>query len=141
MLLGLWLALVFVLGCVVGSGLNVCIYRLPYEKSLFWPNSTCGHCYQPIRWYDNIPLVSYWVLRGRCRTCKTKFSMRYFWVELFTGVVFAEKVLPFGERLSRALAIVLVALGIWVAAAPGTVPGLTDPADAPAMTEMDMEGR
>jgi leader peptidase (prepilin peptidase)/N-methyltransferase len=85
-LLMFWL---FVIGTVVGSMLNVCIYRLPLEKSILWPGSRCGHCLQPIRWYDNIPLVSYLVLRGRCRTCGTRFSVRYFLIELFTGLCFA----------------------------------------------------
>jgi len=80
--------LVFLLGACIGSFLNVCIYRLPYEKSVLWPGSRCGHCYQPIRLRDNIPLLSYWLLRGRCRTCGTRFSMRYFFVELFTGLCF-----------------------------------------------------
>src|SRR5436853_4617436 len=79
----------FVLGTIVGSLLNVCIYRLPLEKSILWPGSRCGHCLQPVRWYDNIPLVSYLILRGRCRTCGTSFSARYFWIELLTGVCFA----------------------------------------------------
>ena len=84
-----FLFMVFVLGTIVGSLLNVCIYRLPLEKSILWPGSHCGNCLQPVRWYDNIPLVSYWLLRGRCRTCKAKFSIRYFMVELFTGLCFA----------------------------------------------------
>ena len=84
-----WIGFVFLIGAAVGSWLNVCVYRIPYEKSVLWPGSRCGHCFQPVRWYDNIPLVSYWVLRGRCRTCKTPFSMRYFFGELFTGTAFA----------------------------------------------------
>jgi leader peptidase (prepilin peptidase)/N-methyltransferase len=88
-LIFVWFFCVFLLGAVVGSGLNVCIYRIPYDKSFLWPSSHCGNCYQPIRWYDNIPLVSYWVLRGKCRTCKAPFSIRYFLVELFTGLGFA----------------------------------------------------
>src|SRR5262245_12301237 len=84
-----WLVFLFLMGACVGSFLNVCIHRLPLEKSLLWPGSHCGHCYQPIRWYDNLPLVSYWVLRGRCRTCRTKFSPRYFLIELLTGLCFA----------------------------------------------------
>jgi leader peptidase (prepilin peptidase)/N-methyltransferase len=84
-----WIGFAFLIGAAVGSWLNVCVYRIPYEKSVLWPGSRCGHCFQPVRWYDNIPLVSYWVLRGRCRTCKTPFSMRYFFVELFTGAAFA----------------------------------------------------
>jgi leader peptidase (prepilin peptidase)/N-methyltransferase len=79
---------VFLLGAAVGSFLNVCIYRLPYEKSVLWPGSRCGHCFQPIRLYNNIPLVSYWLLRGRCRSCGTRFAVRYFFVELLTGLCF-----------------------------------------------------
>ena len=79
----------FVLGAIIGSFLNVCIARLPQEKSLLWPpGSRCGHCFQPVHWYDNIPLVSYWVLRGRCRSCGASFSSRYFFVELATALGF-----------------------------------------------------
>jgi leader peptidase (prepilin peptidase)/N-methyltransferase len=83
------LVMLFILGTIVGSLLNVCIYRLPMEKSILWPGSHCGHCWQPIRWYDNIPLVSYLLLRGRCRTCKSRYSPRYFFIELFTGLCFS----------------------------------------------------
>jgi leader peptidase (prepilin peptidase)/N-methyltransferase len=84
-----WFVFVFVLGAGVGSFLNVCIYRLAYEKSILWPlGSYCGHCFQPIRWYDNLPLVSYWLLRGHCRKCKAQFSSRYFVIELLTAVAF-----------------------------------------------------
>jgi leader peptidase (prepilin peptidase)/N-methyltransferase len=79
----------FVLGTIVGSLLNVCIHRLPLEKSIIWPGSRCSHCLQAIRWYDNIPLLSYVLLRGRCRTCGTRFSVRYFLIELLTGLSFA----------------------------------------------------
>lgn len=58
------LIFLFILGAIVGSFLNVCIYRIPRERSILWPGSHCGNCWQAIRWYDNIPLVSYWVLRG-----------------------------------------------------------------------------
>ncbi len=84
-----WLIVLFILGTICGSLLNVCIYRIPMEKSVLWPGSRCGHCLQPIRWYDNIPLLSYWFLRGRCRSCGSRFSMRYFWIELLTGLCFA----------------------------------------------------
>src|SRR5437762_12153215 len=88
MLTYFWLFLVFVVGLVVGSFLNVCVARLPLEKSLIWPGSRCGHCLQRVRWYDNLPLISYLVLRGRCRTCGAHFSARYFFVELLTGLGF-----------------------------------------------------
>jgi leader peptidase (prepilin peptidase) / N-methyltransferase len=78
----------FVFGAAVGSFLNVCIYRIALGKSLAWPGSHCGSCFREVRLKDNIPLVSYWVLRGRCRTCGATFSIRYFWVELSTAVTF-----------------------------------------------------
>lgn len=84
-----WLVVLFVLGACVGSFLNVCIYRMPLEKSILWPASRCGHCYQAIEWYDNIPLLSYLLLRGRCRSCGQRFSFRYFAIELGTGLAFA----------------------------------------------------
>jgi leader peptidase (prepilin peptidase)/N-methyltransferase len=89
MVVYVWLVLVFFLGAVVGSFLNVCVARLPLEKSVLWPGSRCGHCFQPVRWYDNLPLISYWWLRGRCRTCGGPFSIQYFFVELVTGLGFA----------------------------------------------------
>jgi len=84
-----WLILVFMLGASVGSFINVAASRLPLEKSLLWPGSRCGNCCQRIRWYDNLPLVSYLWLRGKCRTCGTRFSARYFLVELATALGFA----------------------------------------------------
>jgi leader peptidase (prepilin peptidase)/N-methyltransferase len=93
MLVTLWitflLVMLFLLGSAVGSFLNVCIVRLPQARSLLRPASCCGHCHEPIRARDNLPLLSYWLLRGRCRACGTPFSMRYFWIELLTGVLFA----------------------------------------------------
>src|SRR4051794_18342308 len=88
MLLAFDFLFVFTVGAAVGSFLNVCLTRLPWEKSIFWPSSRCGHCLQPIRLADNLPLVSYWVLRGRCRTCGQPFSVRYFVVELVTALAF-----------------------------------------------------
>jgi leader peptidase (prepilin peptidase)/N-methyltransferase len=83
------LLVIFLLGAAVGSFLNVCIYRLPMEKSIVWPmESRCGSCLQPIRWWDNIPLISYWLLRGRCRACGQRFSIRYFLIELGTALAF-----------------------------------------------------
>jgi leader peptidase (prepilin peptidase)/N-methyltransferase len=89
MLAHYWIFVVFVIGLVIGSFLNVAIARLPLEKSLIWPGSRCGACHQPIRWYDNLPLISYLWLRGRCRTCGAAFSVRYLLVELVTGLAFA----------------------------------------------------
>jgi leader peptidase (prepilin peptidase) / N-methyltransferase len=80
--------MLFLLGSTVGSFLNVCIVRLPQGRSLVRPASCCTQCGKAIRWQDNIPLVSYWVLRGRCRACGAPFSMRYFWIELLSGLLF-----------------------------------------------------
>lgn len=79
----------FLLGAVCGSFFNVVIYRLPLGESIVMPPSHCRKCGEPIKWYDNIPLVSYIVLGGRCRACKEPFSFRYFVVELLTAVLFA----------------------------------------------------
>ena len=78
----------FLLGTIIGSFLNVCIVRMPHEKSIVFPGSHCVHCKKPIAWFDNIPLFSYVILGGKCRHCHAKFSFRYFLVELITAVMF-----------------------------------------------------
>lgn len=77
-------ALVFIFGAVIGSFLNVCIYRLPIGKSVAWPNSYCPSCGRPIRFFDNIPILSYLFLMGKCRACHAQISPRYIIVELLT---------------------------------------------------------
>ena len=78
--------LAFLFGSIIGSFLNVCVLRLPQKKSLLFPSSHCPHCQQPIRFYDNIPLISYLVLRGRCRFCGQPISPQYVIVELLTAL-------------------------------------------------------
>ena len=78
--------LAFLLGTVVGSFLNVCIYRLPEKKSIISPGSHCPHCHTPIKWYDNIPLLSFALLKGRCRYCQKPISGQYPLVEFITGL-------------------------------------------------------
>ncbi len=78
----------FVFGAIVGSFLNVCIVRLPHEQSIVLPRSHCVHCKKLIPWYDNVPFLSYLILRGRCRSCNEKISSRYFLVELITALTF-----------------------------------------------------
>jgi len=78
---------VAVLGAALGSFLNVLIYRLPEEKSIIFPASNCPHCGKPIRFYDNIPVISFILLKGRCRACRGKISFRYPLVELITAVL------------------------------------------------------
>jgi leader peptidase (prepilin peptidase)/N-methyltransferase len=79
---------VFIFGSVVGSFLNVCIYRMPLGQSVVKPRSHCPHCKKSIFWYDNIPFISYLILRARCRFCKQRISFRYFLVEFITASIF-----------------------------------------------------
>ncbi len=74
-------------GIVIGSFLNVCIYRIPKGLSILFPGSVCTKCNSKISWYDNIPILGYLILRGRCRNCKEKFSVRYIFIEFFTGLI------------------------------------------------------
>ncbi|MBI1831151.1 MAG: prepilin peptidase [Planctomycetes bacterium] len=88
MVLAFSVIFVFIVGASVGSFLNVVIARLPLEKSLIWPNSRCGACHQSIPWFDNLPLISYLWLRGRCRNCGQEYSIVYFLVELGSALGF-----------------------------------------------------
>lgn len=81
------LAFALVLGLVIGSFLNVVILRLPQGQSISLPRSHCPQCKNPINWYDNVPVLSYVLLGGRCRHCKKKISARYPLIELFSGIV------------------------------------------------------
>lgn len=82
----MWCGAIFVLGLAVGSFLNVLIARLPYEKSIIWPSSRCFSCFNPIGPLDNIPILGYLRLRGKCRHCGAPISSRYLWVEVGTGL-------------------------------------------------------
>jgi len=84
----IWISWIFVFGSCVGSFLNVVIYRLPRNKSLVLPPSACPGCGKNIAFYDNIPLISWLILRAKCRYCKAAISPRYFLIELLTGSVF-----------------------------------------------------
>ncbi len=85
-----WLApLSGLLGLAVGSFLNVCIYRLPLGQSLAFPASHCTACHRKLNWFENVPVLAWLALRGRCRTCHSRISIAYPLVELFTGMMFA----------------------------------------------------
>jgi leader peptidase (prepilin peptidase)/N-methyltransferase len=91
---------IFFLGLAFGSFLNVCIYRLPLGLSVVTPRSACPRCKRPIAFYDNLPIVSWLLLRGRCRHCKAGISPRYLLVELLTGALFFSCYAYFGLSLA-----------------------------------------
>lgn len=87
---------IFVLGTLIGSFLNVVIYRIPREESIVFPSSHCPLCQHPIYWYDNIPLLGYLFLKGRCRFCHGAISIRYPFVEAMNGLGYLFLVHQFG---------------------------------------------
>lgn len=101
--------LLFLFGAIIGSFANVCILRIPAEKSIVSPGSRCPHCEQPVAWYDNVPLVSWLVLRGRCRHCAEPISFRYFVVELLTALAAVALYLRSGFGVEWVVLFVLVA--------------------------------
>ncbi len=104
----------FLYGLALGSFLNVCIYRLPRGLSVVRPGSACPRCHAAIAWYDNLPVLSWLLLRGRCRVCQERISPRYLAVELLTGGLFVACYAGFGLTLSAlkfcAFAFLLVGL-------------------------------
>ena len=90
---------IFIFGLCIGSFLNVCIYRLPASKSIVYPRSMCSNCGTLIAAYDNIPVLSYLWLKGRCRHCQIKISIRYPIVELLGGLLALGTFLKFGLTL------------------------------------------
>ena len=90
----------FIMGLAFGSFLNVCIYRLPLGLSTVTPRSSCPKCKHLIAFYDNVPILSWLILRGRCRQCKTRISPRYLMIELLTGLLFLACYWHFGYTIS-----------------------------------------
>lgn len=88
--------LIFILGSIVGSFLNVCIWRMPRGESIITPWSHCIHCNKALPWFCNIPFLSYIILKGRCKFCKNPISFIYFIVEFITGASFVYTYLHFG---------------------------------------------
>ena len=105
---------VFLMGSVVGSFLNVCIYRLPKGRSVIFPGSHCPNCARAIRWYDNVPIFSYIFLGGKARCCKAKISLRYFIVEVLTASAYLVLFIFFGMT-PKFFAYAVMASGLIVA--------------------------
>ncbi len=99
---------VFIFGAIVGSFLNVCIYRMPLEQSIVLPGSYCPKCRKSIPWFDNIPFVSYIFLKGKCRFCREKISPRYFLVEFLTALMFLVFYLRSGFGFEFFMDVILV---------------------------------
>jgi leader peptidase (prepilin peptidase)/N-methyltransferase len=145
-------------GAVVGSFLNVCIYRLPRRRSIVWPASACPSCEHPLSWYENVPVVSYLALAGRCRWCSAAISLRYPVVEVLTATMFmlgwwhyGPGVLLASRLLLGSLLIVLFAIDLEhhilpnVMTLPGIVAGflfsfLTEPGWVASLTGIVMGG-
>ena len=100
-------AAIFALGLCFGSFLNVCIYRLPLGKSIVTPRSACPHCASPIPLYHNLPVISWLILRGKCRSCQQPISPRYPVIELLTGLLFLGCYAHFGLGLAMLKCIIL----------------------------------
>jgi len=109
------IGLCFLLGLLIGSFLNVVIWRLPRGESLSHPGSHCPGCGHAVRPYDNVPVVSWLLLRGRCRDCGARISPRYPLVELLTGVLFGVMAWEFGATWELPAYLYLVAVGVALA--------------------------
>jgi len=104
---GISAILIFVLGLIVGSFNNVCIYRIPRNESIIYPASRCPKCRSSIKPIDNIPLLSYILLKGKCRNCGSKISIQYPVVEFITGIIYTFIFLIYGLTLQSLIYIIL----------------------------------
>lgn len=99
--------LIFIFGLLFGSFLNVCIYRIPVNKSIVNPPSACPNCEYQLAWYDNIPVISFIFLGGKCRKCKTEISLRYPMIEMLSGLVTVLLYVFFGLTLQFFFVVVI----------------------------------
>ena len=103
----MFFVLFFVLGCIWGSFSNVCIHRLPMDKSVIFTRSFCPSCQKTIKWFDNIPLISFLLLKRKCRNCDYKISFQYFIVELITAISFTIIYYFYGISITSLLLVIL----------------------------------
>ncbi|NLM04611.1 MAG: prepilin peptidase, partial [Clostridiales bacterium] len=106
--------IVFSIGLIIGSFLNVCIYRIPLEQSIVLPSSHCFHCNTPLNTWDLIPVFSFIFLKGECRYCSTKISPRYLVVEILTGIIFLLLFLKFGLSMEYFFFLILLCILICI---------------------------
>lgn len=99
----IWITITIIYGILIGSFLNVCIYRIPEKQSVVVVRSHCMSCGKQIKWYDLVPLVSFLILRGRCRYCKAKLSWQYPAVEALNGILYGIIVLVNGFNITSIL--------------------------------------
>jgi len=123
----------FALGAIVGSFLNVVIHRYPREESIVFPASHCPHCNAPIRWYDNIPLISYAVLRARCRACRMPISPRYPLVELANALFYLALFQHTGPTIGFPLVAAIVSMTIVLIYVDAEIQILPDVIDLPGI--------
>lgn len=102
------LLIIFISGIIIGSFLNVCIYRIPENESILFPWSHCPNCKTQIKPYDNIPIISFFILNGKCRTCQKNISLRYPLVELTTGIIFSLFYYRFGFTIDFIPGIIFI---------------------------------
>lgn len=110
----IWIYAAF-LGAAIGSFLNVCVYRWPAEMSVLRPRSQCPGCNQPIRWYDNVPVLGYLWLRGQCRNCGISISAQYPAVELITSLIWLGAAVRFGASIDALHSATLLTLVLGIA--------------------------
>ena len=106
-------AYALIIGLVVGSFLNVVIYRIPNNKSIVKPRSKCTGCENQIAWYDNIPIISYIILLAKCRNCKAPISIRYPMVEFICGMMTLMLLNIYGPSFEF-IVVVLICLFVWI---------------------------
>ena len=107
--------IVFILGLLIGSFLNVCIYRIPKEESIAFPPSHCGSCGKNIKAYDLIPVISWIILGGKCRNCSEKISIRYAMVEIATAILFLLTYFQYGATIYLVRYLLLIPFLIVIA--------------------------
>lgn len=102
--------IIFIFGTIIGSFLNVCIYRIPKEESILYPPSHCINCKNKLKLYDLIPILSYLLLKGRCRYCREKVSVRYPIIQFLTGTLYMLVYIKYGVTLNAIKYIIMVSI-------------------------------